>query len=311
MSDNHDKKLKREVPVQSKCTTNQTNKMSSIMMPIAIENTIKTMCSDAVAQAVALLAAKHGFDVDDAMRDLNLGDLKVVRKAVSSKTAKSKSDSSGDDKPKTKRGPTGYLLYASSVRPETKAEMQEAAGEAKVKPQEVVTAIAAKWKTLSDEEKAVWVAKAKSPPPSDDEVKPEVTEVPQPKAPTSKSSKALEPKEEQTAESSADAEKQAWRERYIGFTKILKPIVKAEMQAALKNGEKFTTKELIAEVAKRWKELSVEEQATVEGAVAAAEKNQEIEAEVAAVRATAELSKDVDESDDGEESEGEDEDEDE
>ena len=275
--------------------------MSSITMPIAIENTIKSMCSDAVAQAVAILATKHGFDVDDAMRELNLGDLKVVRKAVSSKTAKSKSDNSGDDKPKTKRGPTGYLLYASSIRPETKAEMQEAAGEAKVKPQEVVTVIAAKWKALSDGEKAEWVAKAKSPPQSDDEAKPEVTEVPQPKAPTSKSSKALEPKEEQAAESSADAEKQAWRERYIGFTKILKPIVKAEMQAALKDGDKFNSKDMIAEIAKRWKALTAEEQATVEGAVNASEAKMEIAREIEAVRAAAEQSKDVGESEDEDE----------
>ena len=63
-----------------------------------------------------------------------------------------------------------------------------------------------------------------------------------------------------------------WEERYKVFVKRLRPTVKAEMQAALKDGEKFSTKEQIDEIAKRWKELSVEEQATVEGAVAAAEK---------------------------------------
>tara|TARA_Y100000389_G_scaffold140484_1_gene138334 strand:- start:125 stop:256 length:132 start_codon:yes stop_codon:yes gene_type:complete len=40
-------------------------------------------------------------------------------------------------------------------------------GEAK--PTEVVQAIAAKWKELSVEEKAVWNEKAKTPPASEDE----------------------------------------------------------------------------------------------------------------------------------------------
>ena len=237
--------------------------MSFITMPLAIENTIKTMCSDAVAQAVALLAAKHGFDVDDAMRDLNLDDLKVVRKsgsspkATKSKAAKSKAASSDEDKPKTKRGTTGYLLHNKSLRPETKAEMEAALEEGdKLKPQDVVTELARKWKALSDDERAEWNTKAKSPPPSDDETKPEVAEVP---APAPMMALAAEP------ESSALVEKKAMQERYIAFVKVLKPSVKAKMQAALKDGEKFTTKELIAEVAKRWKELSVEEQATVEG----------------------------------------------
>lgn len=62
---------------------------------------------------------------------------------------------------------SGYLIYSSSVRQEVKAKLIEDGGEGK--PKEVVRAIAAKWKELSDEEKAVWNEKAKTPPASDEE----------------------------------------------------------------------------------------------------------------------------------------------
>jgi hypothetical protein len=62
---------------------------------------------------------------------------------------------------------SGYLIYSNSVRAEVKEQLIADGGEGK--PKEVVQAIAAKWKELTDEEKAVWNEKAKTPPASEDE----------------------------------------------------------------------------------------------------------------------------------------------
>jgi len=62
---------------------------------------------------------------------------------------------------------TGYLIYSNSVRDEVKEQLIAGGGEGK--PMEVVQAIAAKWKELGNEEKAIWNEKAKTPPASEDE----------------------------------------------------------------------------------------------------------------------------------------------
>ena len=150
---------------------------ATIMMPQEFDQAIRSMCGDAIAQATAALAEKYGFDAEEASRFLDLDQLKLVRKRGPSpkKTeekplAKSKAKAKTSDEPKTKRGPTGYLLYASSVRPEVRAEMENDLEEGeKVKPQEVVKAIAARWNELSKGEKDEWNTKAKTPVASDEE----------------------------------------------------------------------------------------------------------------------------------------------
>ena len=284
--------------------------MSTITMPNAIEGAIKTMCEETVAQVVAILATKHGFDGEAAMRDLKLDDLKIVRKSGSSpKAIKSKSAVS-DDKPKIKRGPTGYLLYANSTRSETRAEMEATLEEGtKLKPQMVVTTIAAKWKALSDEERAEWVAKAKSLPSSDDESnsksssddegKPEMVAVPEPEPKAEPEVEPeVKPKPKSKSKSKSKANDSPETARYLAFAQILKPKIKAKMESALKSGEKIHPPDLVAEITGRWKELTAEEQSTVEGAVAASERNQEIAEEVEAMRAAAEKAKDVEEDED-------------
>ena len=51
-----------------------------IMMPHAIDLAYKQICTNAAAQAVNALAAKYGFDAEEASRFLKLDELKVVRK---------------------------------------------------------------------------------------------------------------------------------------------------------------------------------------------------------------------------------------
>ena len=81
-------------------------------------------------------------------------------------TKKTKKEKKEVDPNKPKKT-SGYLIYSNSVRAEIKAKLIEDGGEGK--PKEVVQAIAAKWKELGDEEKAVWNNKAKTPPASEDE----------------------------------------------------------------------------------------------------------------------------------------------
>ena len=144
---------------------------ATIMMPQQIEVAIREMCTEAMSQAVAALADKYGFDLEEANRFLASSDVKIVRKRgpspkpekESKKEAKSKTD-------KPKRGKTGYLLYADEVRDEVKAVLLANLGDdEKLKPQDVVKTIAAKWKAEDEDVRAEWNAKAKTPVTSDDE----------------------------------------------------------------------------------------------------------------------------------------------
>ena len=147
---------------------------ATIMMPAQIESSIREMCTDAMSQAVSVLAEKYGFDAEEANRFLADSDVKIVRKRGPSpkkdkETGKSKSKAKPDaDKPK--RGKTGYLLYADEVRPEVKAELEsELEDGEKLKPQDVVKAIAARWKGEDEATRADFNARAKTPVTSDGE----------------------------------------------------------------------------------------------------------------------------------------------
>lgn len=165
------KKLKWIVSRYPKCQTksieqtlNSKQMSATIMMPTQFDDALKEMCNAAVMQAIGALATKYGFDAEEAQRELNLGELKLVRKrGPSPKKVTEKVDKkSKADAPKAKRAPTGYLLYAADVRAETRTELEEALEEGtKLKPQSVVTAIAAKWKALEQEERDSWNTKAK------------------------------------------------------------------------------------------------------------------------------------------------------
>jgi len=152
------------------------------MMPQEFDQAIKAMCGDAVAQAISTLAEKYGVDAEEASRVVNLDALKIVRKrgpspkrAEEKSVAKSKKATKANadepEKPKVKRGPTGYILYAGSVRPDVRAEMEAELVEegVKLKPQDVVKAIAVRWKALTEAERGEWNTKAKTPEVSEGE----------------------------------------------------------------------------------------------------------------------------------------------
>ena len=151
------------------------------MMPQQIDLAIREMCGDAMSQAVAALADKYGFDAEEANRFLGCSELKLVRKrgpspkvgpdAKTKKEPKAKKEpKSDDDKPKPKRAKTGYLLYADEVRAETRSALESELEEGeKLKPQDVVRAIAALWKAEDQEVRDEWNTTAKSGPSGDEE----------------------------------------------------------------------------------------------------------------------------------------------
>ena len=147
---------------------------ATIMMPTQIESAIREMCADAMTQAVAALAEKYGFDADEANRFLAETEVKIVHKRGPSpkaeKETKKATKAKADKADKPKRGKTGYLLYADEVRAEVKAELEAELGDdEKLKPQDVVKAIAARWKEEDQEVRDEWNAKAKTPATSDDD----------------------------------------------------------------------------------------------------------------------------------------------
>lgn len=142
-------------------------------MPATLDESIRACCTEAVGQAVAALAAKYGFDAEEAERELNLGEMKIQRKrgpvskksvAKTEKKAKKAAKVVDPDKPKKRL--TGYLLFSKEMRPEVKATLEEELAEGeKLQSKTVVAALAAAWKELSAEEQAEWKEKAQKPEP--------------------------------------------------------------------------------------------------------------------------------------------------
>ena len=80
---------------------------------------------------------------------------KAMKKTKKEKSAKKEKKAEKEEKPKKKRGMTGYLLFSKENRADVKAEMGD------VKPTEVVTEVAKRWKALTDEERGSWNERAK------------------------------------------------------------------------------------------------------------------------------------------------------
>ena len=82
-------------------------------------------------------------------------------KKETKKTKKSTEDPSSDEeeKPKKKRGTNGYILFSNANRDDVKERL--CVGDEKPKNTEIMKELALMWKNTSDEEKAIWTAKAK------------------------------------------------------------------------------------------------------------------------------------------------------
>ena len=238
--------------------------MSSIVMPTAIQSAIQSMCADAVGQAVRALSEKYSFDLKEAMGSLNLDKFEI--KAATKASGKKKADTT--DKPKTKRGTTGYLMYTGELRKEVTDEMvQSLADGEKLKPSQVVTELAGRWKALSETEKAEWNEKAKVKnsaesdgesvaASSDDEAVKETKKVDKKK--TKKETTKVEKASEANTSTAPVKKKQSG---YIMFCNSIRAEVKAELEAELAEGEKLKPADTMSQLAKRWKALSEEKKA--------------------------------------------------
>jgi len=227
-------------------------------MPAITESSLKAAFTEyATTSLLPMLAKKYGFDAEEEARALNLDDLKVNK--TTSKGGKTKK-TEGDEKPKVKRGPTGYLLFTADARPGVKAEMEAELEEgAKLKPQLVVTELAARWKGLSDEDKAVWNDKAKAaktPPTSDGEEE-------APKKETKKETKkeAKKAKKEEASSSADEPKKKKGMTGYLLFGKEMRPEIKAEMETELEDGTKLKPQDVVKAIAARWAALDDDEKA--------------------------------------------------
>jgi hypothetical protein len=129
--------------------------MPTVTISAAVDKMMKNMFAETVESCVAKLSEKYGFDEKEALEFLEIDGLKE-KKEEKKKEKKEKKEVDPNKPKKT----SGYLLYSADVREQVKAKLIEDGGEGK--PKEVVQAIAAKWKQLKDEEKAVWNDKAKA-----------------------------------------------------------------------------------------------------------------------------------------------------
>lgn len=128
--------------------------MPTVTISDAVDKMMKNMFAETMESCVAKLSEKYGFDEKEALEFLEIDGLKEKKKDKKEKKEKKAVD---PNKPKKT---SGYLLYSADVREQVKAKLIEDGGEGK--PKEVVQAIAAKWKALTDEEKALWNDKAKA-----------------------------------------------------------------------------------------------------------------------------------------------------
>ena len=126
-------------------------------MPTSFTDAVNDMKSQAVSQAVTVLAEKYGFSKDDALRELKVSKVETnTEKAVKKETKKK-----GEKAEKGKRALSGYQVFMKQMRPEVSKEMDNnlADGE-KLQPKDVMTELGARWKALSDSEKDEWKTKA-------------------------------------------------------------------------------------------------------------------------------------------------------
>ena len=158
---------------------------TAITMPNALNQALEDVAHQSMAAAARALAEKYEFPIEEAMRHLNLDELKLVKKrgpspksqaekdaakeekkaakkaAKKAEKAEKKSGSSSDEE-KPKRPKTGYLLYSAEVRDEVKSDLTEELEEgARLLGKHVISEIARRWKELPADEVAAWNEQAK------------------------------------------------------------------------------------------------------------------------------------------------------
>ena len=222
-----------------------------IMMPHAIDLAYKQICTNAAAQAVNALAAKYGFDAEEASRFLKLDELKVVRKRGPSPKTEDKKAAEKAEKDEKKAVKKAEKLAEKAAKNAEKPEK-------KPKKKPVVEAVSEPEAEVAESEPEAEVAE------SEPEVDVEVAEVeaevdaesePEPVA-------EVEVAEVEVAEVEvAEVEpKKAKRTKkaptgLIPYGKSVRAEVKSNLTLALVGDDKLTIKAINAVINAQWCEL--------------------------------------------------------
>ena len=135
---------------------------TQITIPRSFTGAIGEIAAQARETTCRELATKFGFDPEEALAFLKENEPKLVQKrgAPPKKAVKAVKAKSSEEKPK--RALTGYLYFSQENREQVKASLTtELAEGEKLMGKTVVTALAAGWAALGDEERAGWKAAAK------------------------------------------------------------------------------------------------------------------------------------------------------
>jgi len=142
--------------------TSKPTTMSTIAINSSVEAAVFKMMTSNTEEIVAKLAAKYGFDLDEAIQ--LVAPKEIIKKEVTPRKPKEPKDSKkskDSKKDKPKKAKTGYLLFSDSIRAEVRSELESQAEDGvKVMAKEVVKGISIKWGELSEEDKAEWKAQA-------------------------------------------------------------------------------------------------------------------------------------------------------
>ena len=212
-----------------------------IMMPHAIDLAYKQICTNAAAQAVNALAAKYGFDAEEASRFLKLDELKVVRKRGPSPKTEDKKAAEKAEKDEKKAVKKAEKLAEKAAKNAEKPEKKP-----KKKPVvEAVSEPVAQVDAVSDAETEV---DAVSEPEVDVEVAEVEAEVdaesePEPVAEVAE----LEPKKAKRTKKAPTG--------LIPYGKSVRAEVKSNLTLALVGDDKLTIKAINAVINAQWCEL--------------------------------------------------------
>ena len=122
----------------------------------ALEKQLADLLKTEVPQEVVKPKSKSKKTKEETSED----ELEVKKPKKEPKEPKVKKETTSDDedKPKKKRGTTGYILFSKSVRDEVIAKLN--VGDEKPKNTEIMKQQAAMWAELDADTKAEWTAKA-------------------------------------------------------------------------------------------------------------------------------------------------------
>ena len=201
-----------------------------IMMPQAIDLAYKQICTNAAAQAVNALAAKYGFDAEEASRFLKLDELKVVRKRGPSPKTEDKKAAEKAEKDEKKAVKKAEKLAEKAAKNAEKPEK-------KPKKKPVVEAVSEPEAEVAESEPEAEVD-AESEPEPVAEVEVEVAEV---------EVAEVEPKKAKRTKKAPTG--------LIPYGKSVRAEVKSNLTLALVGDDKLTIKAINAVINAQWCEL--------------------------------------------------------